>query len=164
MDEDGIEPNDVTYVIMIEAYYKENKSGEALKLLDDTLEKKYIPTSALCCKVIDILCEQGKVEDSCKPWRRLLKKNSTPDNVITSTFIRWLCRLWDNMVKNGCAPNAFTYNMLIKWFCNIGEAQEGIRILKEMLDKGCFPNKSTYAILINGLYAWERKEKSHNFF
>ncbi|KAH7521265.1 hypothetical protein FEM48_Zijuj07G0014700 [Ziziphus jujuba var. spinosa] len=138
IDEEGINPNDVTYGVMIEAYCKENKSGEALKLLYDMLEKKYIPTSTLSCKVIDALCKQGKVEDACQLWKRLLKKNCTLDNTITSTLIGF-------------------------GFCNPGKVEERIRILKEMLDKGCFPNK-TYAILIKGLYGWERKEKSHRWW
>ncbi|KAL6124601.1 hypothetical protein ACLB2K_077113 [Fragaria x ananassa] len=40
---------------------------------------------------------EGKVEDACKLWRRLLKKNRTPDNAVLGTLIYWLCKkgeLW----------------------------------------------------------------------
>ncbi|KAJ4965626.1 hypothetical protein NE237_017475 [Protea cynaroides] len=56
--------SDFTYGVMIEAYCKERKSGEALNLLDDMLENKFIPSSALCCKVIDVLREEEKVQDA----------------------------------------------------------------------------------------------------
>ncbi|PRQ56713.1 putative pentatricopeptide [Rosa chinensis] len=82
MEDDGIGANEVTYGVMIEAYCKEKKSALCCKV-----EKRYIPSSALCCKVIDVLCCEGKVEDACELWKRLLKKNCTPDNAVLGTLI-----------------------------------------------------------------------------
>ncbi|KAK3011511.1 hypothetical protein RJ639_011119 [Escallonia herrerae] len=75
MEENGIGANEVTYGVMIEAFCRGKKSGEAVNLLGDMLTKKYIPTPVLCCKLIDLLCEEGKVEDACDLWTKLLKIN-----------------------------------------------------------------------------------------
>ena len=54
MEENGVVPNEVTFGVMIESFYKEKESREALNLFDDILERKYIPSSSLYCKVIDV--------------------------------------------------------------------------------------------------------------
>ncbi|KVH89020.1 hypothetical protein Ccrd_009011, partial [Cynara cardunculus var. scolymus] len=142
----------------IEAFCKEKKTGEALNLLDDMLEKKYVPTSALCCRLIDVLCENGKVEDACDLWKKLLRKNCTPDNSISTTLIHWLCKkakirearkLFDEFEKSSI-PNVLTYNTLIAGMCEMGELCEAGRLWDDMVEKGCVPNAFTYNMLIKG--------------
>ncbi|KAL6130469.1 hypothetical protein ACLB2K_068848 [Fragaria x ananassa] len=67
MEDNGVGAKEVTYGVMIEGYCK-GRGGRS-----------------------------GKVEDACKLWRRLLKKNRTPDNAVLGTLIYWLCKkgeLW----------------------------------------------------------------------
>nr|GLL41048.1 probable E3 ubiquitin-protein ligase LOG2 [Ipomoea trifida] len=49
-------------------------------------------------RVIDAMCEAGKVQEACDLWKKLLIKNCTPDNAISSTLIHWLCKegkIWE---------------------------------------------------------------------
>ncbi|ERN08947.1 hypothetical protein AMTR_s00015p00258900 [Amborella trichopoda] len=73
MEENGVLPNYVTYGVDIESCYKEGRCH-------------------LCCKIVELLCQEGKVDVACVLWKKLLKRNFTPDNAIYSMLISWLCK------------------------------------------------------------------------
>ncbi|KAJ6888057.1 hypothetical protein NC652_029160 [Populus alba x Populus x berolinensis] len=83
MEYNGVEPNEVTYGVMIEAYCKEKKSGEARNLIDDMLDKKFLPSSTLCCKELRMEGDVDKVvsmamasrEVDADSWDLILHKN-----------------------------------------------------------------------------------------
>ncbi|KAL4191805.1 hypothetical protein AMTRI_Chr06g190900 [Amborella trichopoda] len=134
MEDNRVLPNDVTYGVVIASYYKEGRSGEALSLLNEMLEKKFILCPTLCCKIVDLLCQEGKVDEACVLWKKLLKRNCTPDN---GGKLRQARKLFDEFEK-GFLPSILTYNTLISAMCENGELQDAGRLWVDMLENGWF--------------------------
>lgn len=161
MEENKVPPNHVTYSVMILAYCKENKPGEALGLFEDMLRtgaNSDAPSPALTCKLIDVLCENGKVEEACFLYKGLLRGRCTADNAIASTLVHWLCKtgkttearvLFDELAK-GSRPSLLTCNTLVAGMCEAGELSEAARVWDEMVSFGLRPNSFTYSSLIAG--------------
>lgn len=161
MEANKIPPNDITYSVMIESLCKQSnpmKSGQALNLLTEMLEADYIPVPPLCCKVIDALCGNQRVDDACWLWRKMLEQNCMPDNSILSTLIYWLCKeskvkeatslFWE--FKKAFFPSVSTYNTLLSGMFDNGELQEAGKLWDDMLDNRCSPSALTYNLLIQG--------------
>ncbi|KAL4197942.1 hypothetical protein AMTRI_Chr04g253680 [Amborella trichopoda] len=73
MEDNWVLPNDVTYDVVIKSYHKEGRPREALSLLNEMLKKKFIPCPTPCCKFFYLICQEGKVDEACMLWKKLLK-------------------------------------------------------------------------------------------
>ncbi|KAJ0758735.1 putative tetratricopeptide-like helical domain superfamily [Helianthus annuus] len=171
----NITPNVFTCNILLKAFCKKGDIEGALKVLDEmpamgmvpnvvtytTILRTYVSKGDMVGAkkiLIDALCEDGKVEDACALWKKLLWKNCTPDNAISSTLIHWLCKkgkiwearkLFDEFEKSSI-PSVLTYNTLIGGMSEMGELCEAGRLWDDMVEKGCVPNAFTYNTLIKG--------------
>lgn len=160
MEEKWIPKMEATYDIMISAYCSENMPEKALSLLSDMIDYgKYTPSSALCLKVIDALCEQGKLEEALSLWRRFLKNIHFWDNAVCGTLISWLCKggktkdarkLFEEHERVS-VPSLSTYNSLVEGICEEGEPGEAEKLMREsMAKKGVEPDSLTYGSLVRG--------------
>ncbi|ERN06470.1 hypothetical protein AMTR_s00016p00260880 [Amborella trichopoda] len=119
MEDNCVLPNDVTYGVVIKSYHKEGRPSEALSLLNEKLEKKFMPCPTPCCKFFYLICKEGKVDEACMLWKKLLKRKYTRI-MLYSTLIYWLCKggklkamrkLFDEFEK-GFYPSTLTYNRM----------------------------------------------------
>ena len=51
-----------------------------------------LPTVSSCSVVLDLLCREGRVKESCKLLKAALKKGIVADEVVCAKVIYCLCR------------------------------------------------------------------------
>lgn len=134
MVEMDIQPNVVTFGILINHMCKFRRVDDALEVLEKMSGGK----------------ESGGISVSVEP-----------DVVIYNTLIDGLCKvgrqqeglgLMERMrSQKGCAPDTITYNCLIDGFCKAGEIEKGKELFDEMNKERVAPNVVTIDTLVGGM-------------
>ncbi|GAU28108.1 hypothetical protein TSUD_223490 [Trifolium subterraneum] len=115
----GVHGDDYTFGILM----KENLI-QALVLLEKCFAMGLVPDIVTVTKVVEILCNAGRVTDAAEVLERVESVGGSLDVV--------------------------AYNTLIKGFCGVGKVKVGLHFLKQMENKGYLPNVDTYNILLHG--------------
>ncbi|RYR26717.1 hypothetical protein Ahy_B02g061021 [Arachis hypogaea] len=119
-----VEPNDVTFNILISGYCKEENLVQALVMLEKSFAMDFVPDIVSVTKVVEGLCKAGRVTEAAE--------------------------VLDRVECMGASLDVVAYNTLIKGFCGVGKVKVGIHFLKQMESRGSLPNVDTYNILISG--------------
>ncbi|KAG9442564.1 hypothetical protein H6P81_018418 [Aristolochia fimbriata] len=156
-----VEPNDVTFNIMISAYCKEGNLVLALVMLEKCFKLGLVPDIITVTKVLDALCHEGRVMEAVELMETVeKKKGSVADVVAYNSLVKGFCllgkakagvRLLKEMERKGCLPNLSTYNLLISAFCELGDLDSALDLFREMGTVGIGHDFITYDTLIKGL-------------
>jgi pentatricopeptide repeat protein len=153
-------PNDVTFNVLISAYSKEENLVQALVLLEKCFSLGYVPDVVSVTKVLELLCNVGRVTEAVEILERLESKGGVIDIVAYNTLIKGFCRLGKmkvgysflmEMERKGCLPNVDTYNILIFGFCEYRMLDLALDLFKEMKTDGINWSFVTYDTLIKAL-------------
>ncbi|KAL9681170.1 hypothetical protein QQ045_012951 [Rhodiola kirilowii] len=145
MKEKGIQPNVITYGIIINHLCKARRVDQALEILaklknsEDEGEVFVKPDVIIYNTLIDGLCKVGRVDDACDLMNKM-KSDSK------------------------CAPTTATYNSLIDGLCKVGEIDRGLELFERMKADGVSPNVITLNTLIAGMCRHERIGTAMDFF
>ncbi|XP_059280362.1 pentatricopeptide repeat-containing protein At1g79540 [Lycium ferocissimum] len=90
--------------------------------------------SASLQKMVEKLCESGKI---LKAYKLLMQ-----------------------LADCGVVPNIVTYNILINGLCKSGKINGAFKLFEELQVKGHFPDSITYGTLIDGLQRVDREEEA----
>ncbi|CAN4083442.1 unnamed protein product [Withania somnifera] len=85
-------------------------------------------------KMVEKLCESGKI---LKAYKLLMQ-----------------------LADCGVVPNIVTYNILINGLCKAGKINGAFKLFQELQVKGHFPDSITYGTLIDGLQRVDREEEA----
>jgi pentatricopeptide repeat protein len=137
-----IQPNVVTFGILINRMCKSRRVDEALEFLEKmkggsegvSVEPDVIMYNTL----IDGLCKVGRQEEGLS--------------------------LMDQMRSNKCVPNTVTYNCLIGGFCKAGEIERALELFDQMNRERVFPNSITLNTLVDGMCRHGRINSAVEFF
>uniref|UniRef100_A0A2N9FNU2 Pentacotripeptide-repeat region of PRORP domain-containing protein n=1 Tax=Fagus sylvatica TaxID=28930 RepID=A0A2N9FNU2_FAGSY len=131
---------------------------QALVLLEKCFNLGFVPDVVTVTKVLEVLCNVGRVTEAVDILERLESKGSVVDVVAHNTLIKGFCRLgkvksWASLFegdgeRKGCLPNVDTYNILISGCCESEMLDLALDLFNEMKTDGINWNFVTYDTLI----------------
>ncbi|XVF34401.1 hypothetical protein REPUB_Repub18cG0055700 [Reevesia pubescens] len=74
------------------------------------------------------------------------------------------CSLWQRMVANGVVPSNVSYDNMILGYCRTGNMDVAHTVFSEMLDRGFKPNVITYSTLMDGHFRKGDAEQALDVF
>lgn len=165
MKENGIDPNLITFGILINHLCKFHRVEEALQVFEKmSLGKEnngfsMKPDVVIYNTLIDGLCKVGKKEEGLALMEQMeTRHNCTPNVVTYNCLIDGFCKsgeieasfkLFDKMKKEGVTPNVVTLNTLVDGMCRHRRINQAMQFLYEMQEGGLKGNIVTYTTLIN---------------
>lgn len=123
MRERGIQPDVMSFSIVLHVYGRAHKPELMLEKLREMKKKEICPTVATYTSVVKCLCSCGRIEDAEM--------------------------LLEEMVSNGVSPSAVTYNCFFKEYRGRRDADRALRLYRKMkIESIHLPSANTYNILV----------------
>ncbi|KAG2542625.1 putative pentatricopeptide repeat-containing protein At1g02420 [Panicum virgatum] len=157
MRELGVEPDLVTYNILIDCHCKNRDVQRAYKLLDEMREKDISPDAITYTSLIGglgLIGQPDKAKDLLKEMHELgcypdvPAYNAAIRNFVIAKRLGDAFALMDEMTSKGLMPNPTTYNLFFRcyyWSFDIGSAWW---LYEQMRSEGCFPNTQSCMFII----------------
>ncbi|XWS76963.1 hypothetical protein CRYUN_Cryun01aG0223300 [Craigia yunnanensis] len=165
MKESDIQPNVVTFGILINQLCKLRRVDEAMEVLNKLGEgcgNNGVSVEAdviIYNSVIDGLCKVGRQEEGLHLMERMRSmKGLAPNTVTYNCLIDGFCKvgeiergkeLFDQMNEEGVSPNVITLNTLVDGMCRHGRIISALEFFSDMQGKGLKGNVVTYTTLIS---------------
>nr|GFA34077.1 hypothetical protein [Tanacetum cinerariifolium] len=152
-----IEPDEVSYNVVIKAFCEMDATDSALLVIDE-MERNGCQCSLYTYNtILDGLYGNGKISDADKLWEVMENKNIQPDvrtynakvrGLIVDKRINEAIGLLDVMRSNGVKPDVYTYNGLINGFVKEDNLVEVKKWYEEMVKNEIVPDSVTYRIIV----------------
>ncbi|KAJ7977012.1 Pentatricopeptide repeat-containing protein [Quillaja saponaria] len=125
-DEAAIEPDVVSYNILIDGCILVDDSAGALAFFNEMRAKGIVPTKISYTTLMKAFALTGQPKLAHNVFDEMLS-----DPRVKADLIAW--------------------NMLVEGYCRLGLVEEGKKIIEKMKENGLYPNISTYGSLANGI-------------
>ncbi|OMO64976.1 hypothetical protein COLO4_31673 [Corchorus olitorius] len=154
----GIEPDLISYNIVIKAHCEMKSFMSALSMVD-TMQKKGIEPDIITFNMLlDGLFRNGRIADAEKIWGLMEEKSVVPDTWSYNSKIRGLVHekrlskaveLLKEMRSKGIEPDIGSYNVLISGYCINGDLEQVMKLYGELKKNGLSPDRVTYFRVIH---------------
>ncbi|XP_050370252.1 pentatricopeptide repeat-containing protein At3g13160, mitochondrial-like [Argentina anserina] len=157
MRELSVEPDVVSYNILIKAFCEMGKFDDAVAVIETMEEKGAVPDVITFNTLLDCLYGNQRFSEAEKIWGQMVEKNVVP--VIRSYNARLMglalekrsqeaAQLFEELKNIGLKPDVFSFNALIKGSVNEGNLDEAKRWYGEIEKSGCRPARWTFGTLV----------------
>ncbi|MQM03660.1 hypothetical protein Taro_036442 [Colocasia esculenta] len=160
----GLEPDEVTIGIVMQAHKKAGEFGEAQKLFeiwsssvhDDSLEQGSF-SSHTYNALIDLYGKAGQLKEASEVFAEMLKRGVVPNTVTFNTMIHIcgnhgrleeMAALLGKMEELQCRPDTRTYNILISVYVKADDIDAAAACLPRMKAAGIVPDIVSYRTLL----------------
>ncbi|OMO76675.1 hypothetical protein CCACVL1_15504 [Corchorus capsularis] len=149
----GIEPDLISYNIVIKAHCETKSFMSALSMVDTMQKKGVEPDIITFNMLLDGLFRNGRIADAEKIWGLMEEKNVVPDTWSYNSKIRGLVHekrvskaveLLKEMRSKGIEPDTNSYNVLISGYCINGDLKQVMKLYGELKKNGLSPDRVTY--------------------
>ncbi|KAK9765824.1 hypothetical protein K7432_005541 [Basidiobolus ranarum] len=158
LNDEGIEPDVVTFSILIDAHSKRRNLGTALNIYREMIDSGVSPDLITFNNLLDGYAKSLDVDQAMNLYKEMSDFNIKPNVITFSILINMKAKcglmgeaveMYSDMMQSGLTPNVFTYTTLIDGFVKTNEIEKAASIYQEMLDSDVSPNVVTYSTLIN---------------
>ncbi|XP_058225745.1 pentatricopeptide repeat-containing protein At3g61520, mitochondrial [Rhododendron vialii] len=179
MKENGVQPDVITFGILLNHLCKFRRVDEALEVFEKMSGGSgsegfsVTPDTILYNTLIDGFCKVGRQEKGLVLVEQMRSHGCEPNTVTYNCLIDGFCKageidkareLFDVMNKEGMLPNVITLNSLVGGMCKHGRINSAMEFFNEMQGKGLKGNAITYTALINDFCNVNNIDKAMELF
>nr|POE61758.1 pentatricopeptide repeat-containing protein [Quercus suber] len=122
MQDQGVVPNQATYLIMVNEHCKGGDLVSAFHILDQMDERGLRPNVAIYDTIIGCLSREKRIFEAEEMFKRMLESGVDPDEVVYVTMINGYSKngraieahqLFGIMLENSIQPSSYSYTALI---------------------------------------------------
>lgn len=142
----GYEPGQVTYALIINAYWRIGLHIEAENVFAEMLQKGFDKCVVAYSSMITIYGKTGRVRNAMKLVAKMKEKGCKPNVWIYNSLIdmhgkeknlKQIEKVWNEMKRRKVAPDKITYTTIIGAYCKAKEFDKCIKLYNEYrLNKG----------------------------
>ncbi|KAE9449655.1 hypothetical protein C3L33_18449, partial [Rhododendron williamsianum] len=141
----GIEPDVITYTVLIDGHSKEKMKDSCLPNAEGN---------------------KGEQNEVATLWSEMKEIEQKPDVISYTVLIDCHCKsdnledatvLFDEMIDRGLEPDNVTYTALLCGYCRRGYTDRAVTLLNDMIFKGIQPDSHTMSALHHGILQAKKK-------
>jgi pentatricopeptide repeat protein len=170
MTEQGVQPSEVSFGILLDACINGSAIDTAAKLFNEMVEAGCPVNTVLLTTLIKGFTKANRVEEAMCTYRRMLQtRNAQPDLVTFSILITANCdagkmdlamELFESMIKLGCQPDEIVFNNLLSGCVKTSNVDLAWKLLADMVNHGVKPTNPTFSILLRLLTQHKRFDEA----
>jgi pentatricopeptide repeat protein len=142
MLEDGVEPNPITFVGMLNACASEVALEEGRSVHQQVIAKGYECDTFVSSSLIDMYVKCGSIEDALIVFNKISKPSVVAWSAIILGYVRFgqglkALELSRQMQLSGVEPNPYTFVGILNACASISALEEGKRVHQRIKRNGC---------------------------
>ena len=157
---DKVKINEMVFVNLMNAYRRQEKYHESLKIFEQFLETKQRPTIKAFNAVLQIFAAQGSADRASYIFETMNQLDVEPDVATYTELIRAnghaghlkMCiHFYNKMLQSDISPNAYTYSALIEASSRRNDIKSVFRWFQIMISDNVQPNQVVISCILKSL-------------
>lgn len=158
MQRAGLQPDVVSYALLIKAYGRARREDEALAVFEDMLDAGVRPTRKSYNTLLDAFALSGMVEEARTVFKSMRRDKCSPDIVSYTTMLSAFVNASDmdgaemffrRFKQDSVEPNVVSYGTLIKGYAKVNNLDKLMEKYDEMRLKDIKPNQIIFTTIMD---------------
>ncbi|KAL5977433.1 hypothetical protein ACLOJK_021779 [Asimina triloba] len=158
MQRAGLQPDVVSYALLINAYGKARREDEALAVFEEMLDAGVRPTRKAYNILLDAFAIPGMVEEAKTVFKSMRRDRCNPDLCSYTTMLSAYVNASDmegaekffkRLKQDGFEPNVVTYGTLMKGYAKENNLEKMMQIYEEMRMQGLEGNQTIFTTIMD---------------